>query len=127
MLHNRCNRYCGNFYLHLLTKFYCSCYTVSIPSGIISYKCTFEAENIFFGFEAKKKVQQIPVTIHTFRSGIEDLSTDIILQTEEGIRASPTKISIQLDESINFDNHSYLVYSRYIKGNEILEDLLFCE
>lgn len=78
--------------------------------------------------EAHKKIQQIPLSNDIIRSRIQDLSKDILLQVIEDIKSSPLKVSIQLDESTDVDNCSQLlVFVRYVKEKEMIEEFLFCE
>ena len=56
------------------------------------------------------------------------MSEDILQQVIADIKASPTKVSFQLDESTNVSLCSQLlVFVRYVKEKEVVEEFLFCE
>ncbi|XP_075230310.1 protein FAM200C-like [Lycorma delicatula] len=68
--------------------------------------------------EAHKKIQQIPLSNDIIRSRIQDLGKDILLQIIEDIKASPLKVSVQLDESTDVDKCSQLlVFVRWWCGD----------
>ena len=90
--------------------------------------CALEMVRIVLGTEAQKKIQQIPLSNDIIHSRIQDISQDILLQVIQDIKDSPLKIGMQLDESTDVDSCSQLlVFVRYVKEQEILEEFLFCE
>ena len=56
------------------------------------------------------------------------MSPDIREQVVVEIRSSPSRISLQLDESTDVSNFSQLlVFSRYIHEGDLKEEFLMCE
>ena len=53
------------------------------------------------GVEAEKKQSLVPLSNDILSFSIRDLSEDISQQFIADIKASPTKVSLQLDESID--------------------------
>ena len=53
---------------------------------------------IMFGREAKKKLKQIPPSKDIIDSRISDTSRNILEQVITDLKASPVKVSIQLDD-----------------------------
>ena len=64
------------------------------------HHCTVEVSSIVLEREAKQKLQ-VPFSENVISSRISDMSNDILNQVIIDIKNSPTKISIQLNESIN--------------------------
>ena len=90
--------------------------------------CVLEMVRLMLGEEASRKIQQIPLSNDTIRMRIGDMSRDIREQVVMEIRASPARISLQLDESTDVSNCSQLlVFSRYIHKGNLKEDFLMCE
>ena len=58
-----------------------------------------EMASIVLGKEAKQKLQKVPLSDNVILSRISDMCNDILNQVIIDIKNSPTKISIQLDES----------------------------
>lgn len=78
--------------------------------------------------EAAKKVEDVPLSNNVIGGINEDMSCDILDQIVEEIQASPSRISLQLNESTDLSNVSQLiVYTRYIKDGEIKDEFFFCE
>uniref|UniRef100_A0A8C4TCW7 Uncharacterized protein n=1 Tax=Erpetoichthys calabaricus TaxID=27687 RepID=A0A8C4TCW7_ERPCA len=90
--------------------------------------CVLHIVKTILGAEAARKVQQIPLSNNVIRSRVDDIGADILDQVVSDIKVSSVKISIQLDESTDIDNCSQLiVFIRYVKGNVIEEEFLFCK
>jgi len=84
--------------------------------------------NIMLGKAAEEKLCLVPLSNDTISSRIDDMSDDILAQVVANLVASPTKFSLQLDETTNVSNLSQLiVFVRYVKGDEITEEFLFCK
>ena len=84
--------------------------------------------NIMLGKAAADKLSLIPLSNDTIRCRIDDMSVDILAQVVEDLVTSPTKFSLQLDESTDVAEMSQLiVFVRYVKGEEIKEEFLFCK
>jgi len=89
--------------------------------------CAVDIVKIVMGAEAEKKLQQIPLSNNVISTRISDISEDIIGQVVSGIKASPVKKSIQLDESTDVSNCSQLIVMvRYVKDKSVVKDFLFC-
>jgi len=89
--------------------------------------CAMDMVKIAMGDDAEKKLQQIPLSNDVISTRISDISEDILDQVVSGIKASPVKISIQLDESTDVSNCSLLIVMvRYVKDKSVVEDFLFC-
>ena len=58
-----------------------------------------EMASIVSGKEPKQKLQKVPLSDNVILSRISDMCNDILNQVIIDIKNSPTKISIQLDES----------------------------
>jgi len=90
--------------------------------------CALEMTKIVLGAEAQQKLQQIPLSNVVIHTRISDISKDILQQVIEDIKASNVPVGIQLDESTDVENCSQLmVFVRYVKEKEIVEEFLFCE
>uniref|UniRef100_UPI00358EDACB protein FAM200C-like n=1 Tax=Myxine glutinosa TaxID=7769 RepID=UPI00358EDACB len=84
--------------------------------------------NIMLGKAAENKLSLVPLSNDTIRCRIDDMSDDILAQVVAVLVASPTKFSLQLDETTDVSNLSQLIlFVRYVKGDEIKEDFLFCK
>ncbi|XP_068232174.1 protein FAM200C-like [Palaemon carinicauda] len=98
----------------------------SAPENLIK-PCTIRMVELILGTEAAKKMKDVPLSNNVIGGRVEDMSCDILDQIVEEIQASPTRISLQLDESTDVSNLSQLiVYTRYIKDDEIKDEFLFC-
>ena len=84
--------------------------------------------NILLGKDAEAKFSLIPLSNDTISGRIDDMSGDILAQIVADLISSPVKFSLQLDESTDVSNISQLVvFVRYVKGKEIMEEFLFCK
>ena len=82
---------------------------------------------IMLGKEAENKLSLVPLSNDVVKSRINDIGEDILSQVVADLKASPTKFSIQLDETTNVANlHHLIAFARYVKGPEIEEEFLFC-
>ena len=80
------------------------------------------------GVEAEKKLSLVPLSNDIISSRIRDLSEEILQQAIADIKTSPTKVSLQLDESTDVSLCSQLlVFVRYVKEKEVVQEFLFCE
>ena len=74
--------------------------------------------------ECAKKLQEIPLS-NNITSRIDEISNDITAQLLEGVKQ--TYLAIQLDESTDIAGQAQLlVYIRYCRGGEMVEDFMFC-
>ena len=90
--------------------------------------CALEMAGIVLGKEAKQKLQQVPFSDKAISSRISDMSDDILKQVITDIKSSPTKISMQLDESTDVAKcRQFLAMVRYAKRETVCEDFLFCK
>ena len=56
------------------------------------------------------------------------MSEDILQQVIADVKASPIKVSLQLDDSTDVSLCSQLlVFVRYVKEKEVVKEFLFCE
>ena len=80
------------------------------------------------GVEAEKILSLVPLSNDITTSRICDTSKDILQQVIADVKASPIKVSLQLDESTDASLCSQLlVFVRYVKENEVVEEFLFSE
>ena len=69
----------------------------------------------------------MPLSNNVIKSRIDDLSLDILEQVISHMKASPLKISLQLDETTDVSNCSQLIaLARYVHDGAI-KNFLFCE
>ncbi|XP_076325352.1 protein FAM200C-like [Tachypleus tridentatus] len=66
--------------------------------------CALEMAKIVLGKEAEKKLQQVSLSNDVIHNRIIDMSVDILEQVVADIKASPVKISLQVDESTDVVN-----------------------
>uniref|UniRef100_UPI00358ED38C zinc finger BED domain-containing protein 5-like n=1 Tax=Myxine glutinosa TaxID=7769 RepID=UPI00358ED38C len=90
--------------------------------------CTLKMARILFGEEAEKKFNQTTLSNNTVQRRIADLSSDIKEQVIAEIKdAAFGLFSIQLNESTDVSSCSQLLaFVRYVKGDSIKEEFLFC-
>ncbi|KAM3868917.1 zinc finger BED domain-containing protein 5-like [Diretmus argenteus] len=73
-----------------------------------------------------QKLKAIPLSDNTIARRIDDLSNDIEEQLAEKIKDK--RFALQVDEATDSNKDCLLIaYVRYIDGEEISEDLLFCK
>ena len=90
--------------------------------------CALEMTEIVCGSEQRKKLESIPMSNNVIKSKIDDISENILKQVMEELASSPLAFSLQLDESTDVSNCSQLLsFVRYVNGNKIKEEFLFCE
>ncbi|KAK4327553.1 hypothetical protein Pmani_001960 [Petrolisthes manimaculis] len=90
--------------------------------------CTLKMAKTVLGSDAEKKLKQVPLSKDIIHSRISDMSRDILQQVITDMKASPVKVSIQVDESTDVSFCSQLlVFVRYVKEKEVVEEFLFCE
>ena len=82
---------------------------------------------IMLGDKAAKQLEMIPLSNDTVSRRISDLSLNVKEQLVDKIRASKY-FSIQLDETTDITNMAHLLtYIRFIDGETVKEEFLFCE
>ena len=90
--------------------------------------CALEMTEIVCGSEKRKKLKSIPMSNNVIKSRIDDISENILKQVMEELASSPFAFSLQLDEFTDVSNCSQLLsFVRYVNGNKIKEEFLFCE
>ncbi|XP_067628065.1 SCAN domain-containing protein 3-like isoform X2 [Eurosta solidaginis] len=86
--------------------------------------CMIKAVEEVLGLEAKKKIQDIPLSNNTVKARIELMSNDIEEQLVSKIKKSPF-FALQCDESTDISNCcQLLVFVRFLDENVIKEELL---
>ena len=92
--------------------------------------CVIDVATALLDKTAVQKLQQVPMSNDTIRSRIVDMSRDVLQQVVENLKTSPTKFSLQLDESTDIACCCQLIaFVRYHDANKetISEEFLFCE
>ena len=88
--------------------------------------CVVDMADIILGDGAARKLKQVALSNDAVRRGINDFSIDIRDQLISDFKASPLKISLQLDESMDVSNYSQLIwFVRYIKKKKVEEEFFF--
>ena len=89
---------------------------------------TMQLTKIMLGKETENKLSLVPLSNDVVKSRINDIGEDVLSQVVADLKASPTKFSIQLDETTDVANLNQLIaFARYVKGQEIKEEFLFCK
>ena len=90
--------------------------------------CIVEMAEIILGEGAVRKFKQVALSNDTNHRRINDLIIDICNQPISDFKASPLKISLQLDESPDVSNYSQLIcFVCFCKELKVEEEFLFCE
>ena len=78
--------------------------------------------------EAENKLSLVPLSNDVVKNRINDIGEDILSQVVADSKDSPTKFSIELDETTDVANlNQVIAFVRYVKGQEIKEEFLFCK
>ena len=78
--------------------------------------------------EVENKLSLVPLSNDVVQSRINDIGEDILSQVVADSKASPTKFSMQLDETTDVANLNQLIaFVRFIKGQEIKEEFFLCK
>ena len=94
----------------------------------VTKSCVVDIADIVFRDDAVRKLKQVALSNDAISRRIKSLSIDIRDQLISDLKASPLKISIQLDESTNVSNYSQLIcFVRHIKEKKVEEEFLFCQ
>ncbi|XP_076053603.1 zinc finger BED domain-containing protein 5-like [Oratosquilla oratoria] len=81
---------------------------------------------LVLGKDSANKLSQISLSNDTVKKRIDELSQDIKVQTLDQVRASPV-FAIQCDETTDVAQCSQLLmYARFVSGNNIKEEIMFC-
>ena len=83
---------------------------------------------IMLGKEAENKLFLAPLSNDVVKSRINDISEDIFSQVVADSKASPTKFSIELDETLDVANlNQVIAFVCYVKGQGIKKEFFFCK
>lgn len=73
-------------------------------------------------------MKEVPLSNDVTAGTVADMSSNILDQVCQEIKDSPTRISLQLDESTEISSMCQLiVYIWYIKDGVIKDEFLFCK
>lgn len=90
--------------------------------------CALEMVELVCGVKERKKLESVPLSNDIIHSRIIDISANILKQVMEELKVTPFPFSMQLDESSDISNCcQLLVFVRYVCGDAIKEEFLFCE
>ena len=87
--------------------------------------CNAIGQDYMLGKEVENKLSLVPPSNDVVKSQINEIGENILSQVVADSRASPTKFSIQFDETTDVANLNQLIaFVRYVKGQEIKK--IFC-
>ncbi|KAL2102327.1 hypothetical protein ACEWY4_001495 [Coilia grayii] len=79
------------------------------------------------GEDAAKKIDAVPLSDNTVKRRIGEMAEDVSAQLLEQVRVSEY-FALQLDESTDVANAAeLLVYIRFLHGEKVVEEILFCK
>lgn len=82
--------------------------------------------NIMIGESAGKLLSNVPLSNNTISRRIQHMGEDLNAQLIEKLKGS--EYGLQLDEATDNNKDAHLIcYVRFLDGNSIVEDLLFCK
>ncbi|XP_067121346.1 zinc finger BED domain-containing protein 5-like, partial [Centruroides vittatus] len=82
--------------------------------------------NIMIGESAGKLLSKVPLSNNTISRRIQHMGKDLNIQLIEKLKES--EFRSQLDEATDNNKDAHLIcYVRFLDGNSIVEDLLFCK
>ncbi|XP_067120060.1 zinc finger BED domain-containing protein 5-like [Centruroides vittatus] len=82
--------------------------------------------NIMIGESAGKLLSKVPLSNNTISRRIQHMGEDLNIQLIEKLKGS--EFGLQLDEATDNNKDAHLIcYVRFLDGNSIVEDLLFCK
>ena len=85
-----------------------------------------EIVEIMIEEKERKLLDPISLSASTVKQRISGMSNDVLEQTVSQVNASPF-YAIQLDESTDIAGQpQLLVFVRFVNGDEVVEELLFC-
>ena len=83
---------------------------------------------ILLGRNEVISIDSVPLSGDTVNNRFADIANDILSQLIAQIQDSPSRISLQFDETMDTKSISLLVaYVRFVKGNAIVDEYLFCQ
>ena len=104
--------------MHLVKLLFCvpKKKEATLSSRKIVKLCAMEMAKSLLGLEAEKRRNLVPLSNDIITSRFRDITEDIMQQVITDVKASPIKVSFQLDESTNVSLCSqFWVFVRYVK------------
>ena len=84
-----------------------------------------EMAKSLLGVEVKEQLSLVPLSNDIISFRIRDMSEDILQQVIADVKASPIKVSLQLDEATDVSLSSQLLaFVRHVKEKEVVEEFL---